>query len=176
MDRMTEIKQHASPHCPCPHIAITPMTSSINHNSPPQPRRMNTATPRRHEPHSLLARRYDETTRDTRTEASTERRLRGSESRRHKIASPSAATRRTPHPTRRRAYQSANAQITHRLYPTTMTTRTIQARQMTMRTTPQRDDKTDKQHIATANRTATKRNSTRRTDEKTTRDERGGTT
>lgn len=42
--------------------------------------------PRRHEPHSLPARRHDETMRDTRIEASTGRRYRGSQT--QKNASP----------------------------------------------------------------------------------------
>lgn len=42
---------------------------------------------------------------------------------------------------------------------------------MTMRTTFQRNGITDKQHLAAANRPATEENSTRRIDEKTTRDD-----
>lgn len=90
MDRMTETKQHASPHCPCPHAAITPMTSSINR---PLPRRMSTSRYAGTNRTPVPARRLDKTTRDTQTGASTERYPRGSESRKRKTASPSAATR-----------------------------------------------------------------------------------
>lgn len=127
---------------------------------------MNTATPRRHEPHSLPAQRHDETTRDTQTEESTEypedRRCKTVSSvRRHK-------TNATLHETT--GVSTSRRKKTRTDPPCPMTMRRLM-RQMTMRTTLQRDGMTSKQRLAAANRTATEENSTRRTDDTTTQDD-----
>lgn len=140
---MTETKQHASPHCPCPHTAITPMTSSINHNAsaetnehrnakqtrsalPPTPA---ATTPRRDDKGYMNRGKHGTTPQGSQTQNRIP-------VRHHKTNAMPDETSRT---TSRRKHHEPP-------YPP-MTTRTIPIRQMTMRTTFQRNGITDKQHL-----------------------------